>query len=243
VSARVLVRLRHGGSVGLVSGAVVALTACAGSGSVSTDEMTASIVVVAGDMGSQVSVVLSADDRASVGLSDGERVDASARTADGTTTTTLDDTRPSGGAHTYAGGLDGVTTSSTDVAVTLHRGDDPPAVSTVALPGPIFLVQPTAGQEVRRGRSLVLGVNEGAGSNRVEWSGPCVVEGSLDVEQGQPVVVPAGTVRPRPDAEPDARCAVDLTVSRVFTGDLDDAFAGGSITAQRSVAVTVTSLA
>lgn len=242
MSVGLVARCRRGGALTLVSGATIALTACASASTVDTEAMTASIVVVAGDMDSQVSVVLSAGDRTSFELPSGDRVDASAETDDGTASATLEDTTYLG-SHSYAGGLAAVTTPSTEVSVTLRRGDDSTAVSTVALPGPIFLVQPTAGQEVSRDRDLVMGVNAGAGSNRVEWSGACVTEGSVDVAQGRPVVVPAGSVEPALDADPSASCAVTFVVSRIFDGELDPAFAGGSITAQRSVAVSVTSLA
>lgn len=213
------------------------LVACGGvdSTDLGTGAMTATIVVVAGPADSQVTAVLSTDDVTSVGLSGDDELVAAA----GPVSAVLERSSLLG-SDSWSGGLDAVTEPGTEVTVTLRRADDDDPTSTVALPEQLFVVQPSAGEAVSRAADLVIGTNTGTGSNRVEWSGDCVADGSLDLAEGVPVVVPAGAVRASAGDEAQ-ECALTYTLSRVVTGDLDPAFGGGSITAQRSVSVAVRS--
>lgn len=223
-----------------LASALLIVSACStvNSADLRTSGINAHIRVDARSGDSEVSVSLSAGGLTSIELSDGDDLSV----ASGDETATFDHSSLLG-SHGYTANLDGVTEPDEEVAVTLKRADDPSTTSRVRLPEPIKASGP---RRASRREDLLLEINQAPGVIRVSWEGSCVTSGTdQEYDEGQPVVIPAGTLRPykagSDQPKPPKQCLVTFTVSRVLTGSLDDEFKGGSIEALRSTSVVVRS--
>lgn len=210
------------------------------SGDLRTNGIRASIVVTVGQADSTVVVDLSAGSLTSVQLEGDDRLLAS---SGGQLAEFDQQTLPLIGEHSYRAVLSGVRKPGQEVVVELQRGsDDTPTRSVVALPARIEASAPGA---AARSADLVVATNAAPGSLRAEWTGSCVTAGQLDVEEGRPLVIPAGSLRePAPTSgqpAPPKTCPVTLTVTRRLQGSLGDEFDRGSIESRRSVSLIVSS--
>jgi len=224
-----------------VVAAVVLLSACetVNSKDLRTSGISAHIVVSVSGDGTTVGVQLSAGSLTSVQLQDGDELTASA----GGHTVTLSESNALG-VDGYHGQLDGVTRPGTVVTVALHRdGDTDAPRSVVRLPAPFRV---TAGRPSysRRADAITLHVSHGVSHVGVTWTGSCAVGNPAGLAlDGPPFVLPSGSITSY-DASAKAPRACDLTlaVTRSDDGELDAAFKGGSIVAQRASAVVVRSV-
>lgn len=232
-----------GRRTGFAAATVLALAGCStvASSDLRTSGMTARIFVTATDSGISVGTDLTAGGTTSVELRPGDSLVArsSGRQQTLQETTVL-------GLHSYAAVLPTTTAPGTEVAVDLLRSHDAAAGSSVQLPGRVGLRAPASGASVSRGHDLPVRVAPGPGAIRVDWQGSCVSGGEVRFEEGQPIVLPAGSIQqaspPSPGATVPDRCEVTLTVSRVLEGRLASAYKGGFIEGVRTQAVLVRSV-
>lgn len=225
------------------STALLAVTGCStvASGDLHTSGMIAHIVVAATPSGIVVGADLTAGGATSVELRPGDRLVARA----GGRQVALREASALG-LHTYAGTLPTTAAPGTEVEVDLERAAGGTARSSVRLPGRVGLSAPKDGARVSRGHDLRLRVAPGAGSFRFDWKGSCVGSGEVRFEESEPLVVPAGTLRP-PTPTSGApvtadRCDVTLSVTRVLDGELASSYQRGLIEATRSESILVRSV-
>lgn len=147
------------------------------------------------------------------------------------------------GALAYEGTLAGVGAAGDEVTVAFERTAFAPAPSsTVTLPAPVSLTAPEATTSFSRETDdIVVAIAEDGSTDPVQlsWSGDCVVAGDLEIPAGQTTATIAhGTIVKSEPSQSEANaapiadtCALHLSVVRSVDGILDDAFAGGHITA------------
>lgn len=125
-----------------------------------------------------------------------------------------------------------------------RRGSETSAPgSIVAMPAAVEISSPAVGTSVSRSTPVTFALNDAPGAFRVTWIGTCLAENSagLTFAAGTPVTIPAGSLKPADSASAAASCDVTFMVTRLLSGTVDPAYAGGAIHSERTVALVVTS--
>ncbi len=131
------------------------------------------------------------------------------------------------GATSYTGQL-GVTRGELTFALKRDGDNTSAPSSTVALPEPVHLSQPSGGAKLSRRKAVQVTFASGP-AQTLTWSGPCIQTGSLEIEAGRSstTLAPHLILAASPASAGSSSCQVEFLLSRHTTGKLDGAFKDG----------------